>query len=93
MEAFLVYNVLPVLIGIVFFAFITLIKKSVDMTYKQGLTIPLLFLVMSFLMTPQDSSGWSSFGRGIMVVLSAIILCTYLLSWLIVVLFNKLKNR
>jgi predicted Na+-dependent transporter len=92
MEAFLAYLILPVLIGIAYFAIITSIKKSKDMTYKQGLILPVFFLVMSFINTSQDSSGWSSFGRGIISFLILIILVTYLLSWLIVTLVNKSKK-
>jgi hypothetical protein len=93
MEAVLAYLVLPVLVGIIYFTIFLLIKKVEDISYTQGLILPVFFLVIFLLpMSSQDSSGWSSIGRGIMAIFSGIILITYLISWLIVSLVSKNKK-
>jgi hypothetical protein len=93
MEAFLAYIALPILVGFVYFFIVTLIKRSEDITYIQGMILPVFFLVVFLLpMTSQDPTGWASFGRGVMVIFSAVILITYLLSWLIVTLVSKSRK-
>ncbi len=95
MEGLYVY-IWPVVIGAAYFAIVTLLKKYTRFTYKLGLILPvglvLFFLVMLLFVAPQDTTGWAALGYVIMVVMTSVILVTYLLGWLIVSLVNKNKR-
>jgi hypothetical protein len=95
MEGLYVY-IWPVVIGAAYFALITLFKKFTRFSYKLGLILPvglvLFFLAMLVFVAPQDTTGWAGLGYVIMLVLTSIILGTYLLGWLIVSLVNKNKK-
>ncbi|PKM86271.1 MAG: hypothetical protein CVU85_08330 [Firmicutes bacterium HGW-Firmicutes-10] len=94
MEGLAVY-IWPVLIGAAYFAIITLLKKYTRFSYKLGLILPvglvLFFLAMLLFVAPQDTTGWAALGYVIMVVMTSVILVTYLLGWLIVSLTSKNK--
>jgi hypothetical protein len=95
MEGLYVY-IWPIVIGAAYFALITLFKKFTRFSYKLGLILPvglvLFFLAMLVFVAPQDTTGWAGLGYVIMLVLTSIILGTYLLGWLIVSLVNKSKK-
>jgi hypothetical protein len=95
MEGLYVY-IWPVVIGAAYFALITLFKKFTRFSYKLGLILPvglvLFFLAMLLFVAPQDTTGWVGLGYVIMLVLTSIILGTYLLGWLIVSLVSKNKK-
>lgn len=95
MEGLYVY-IWPVVIGAAYFALITLFKKFTRFSYKLGLIPPvglvLFFLAMLLFVAPQDTTGWAGLGYVIMLVLTSIILGTYLLGWLIVSLVSKNKK-
>ncbi|MDO9592668.1 MAG: hypothetical protein Q7I98_05675 [Erysipelotrichaceae bacterium] len=94
MEGLAVY-IWPVVIGAAYFAVITLLKKFTRFSYKLGLILPvglvLFFLAMLLFVAPQDTTGWAALGYVIMVVMTSVILVTYLLGWLIVSLTSKNK--
>jgi hypothetical protein len=95
MEGLAVY-IWPVIIGAAYFAIITLLKKYTRISYKLGLILPvalvLFFLAMLLFVAPQDTTGWAALGYVVMLVLTSIILGTYLLGWLFVTLVNKSKK-
>jgi uncharacterized BrkB/YihY/UPF0761 family membrane protein len=95
MEGLAVY-IWPVIIGAAYFAIITLLKKYTRISYKLGLILPvalvLFFLAMLLFVAPQDTTGWAALGYVVMLVLTSIILGTYLLGWLFVTLVNKSKR-
>ncbi|PKM69345.1 MAG: hypothetical protein CVU94_04255 [Firmicutes bacterium HGW-Firmicutes-19] len=95
MEGLYVY-IWPVVIGAAYFAVVTLLKKYTRFSYKLGLILPvglvLFFLAMLLFVAPQDTTGWAALGYVVMVVLTSIILVTYLLGWMIVSLVNKNKR-
>jgi uncharacterized BrkB/YihY/UPF0761 family membrane protein len=95
MEGLAVY-IWPVIIGAAYFAIITLLKKYTRISYKLGLILPvalvLFFLAMLLFVAPQDTTGWAALGYVVMLVLTSIILGTYLLGWLMVSLVNKNKR-
>jgi hypothetical protein len=94
MEGLVVY-IWPVVIGTAYFAIVALLKKYTRFSYKLGLILPvglvLFFLGMLLFVAPQDTTGWAGLGYVIMLVLTSVILVTYLLGWLIVSLVNKNK--
>ncbi len=92
MEGLVVY-IWPVVIGAAYFALVALLKKFTRFSYKLGLILPvglvLFFLAMLVFVAPQDTTGWAGLGYVIMLVLTSIILGTYLLGWLIVSQLSK----
>jgi hypothetical protein len=92
MEGLYVY-IWPILIGAVYFAIITLLKKYTRFGYKFGfylaLTLILLFLAIFYVIASQDPSGWIGLAMIIMSIFTAVILATYLLGWLVVSLVSK----
>lgn len=95
MEGLYVY-IWPVVIGAAYFALVTLFKKFTKISYKIGLILPvalvLFFLAMLVFVAPQDTTGWAGLGYVIMLVLTSIILVTYLLVWFVVSLVSKNKR-
>ena len=95
MEGLYVY-IWPVVIGAAYFALVTLFKKFTKISYKIGLVLPvalvLFFLAMLLFVAPQDTTGWAALGYVVMLVLTSIILATYLLVWLIVAQVTKTKR-
>ncbi len=95
MEGLYVY-IWPVVIGAAYFALVTLFKKFTKISYKIGLVLPvalvLFFLAMLLFVAPQDTTGWAALGYVVMLVLTSIILATYLLVWLIVAQVSKTKR-
>lgn len=94
MEGLYVY-IWPVVIGAAYFAIITLLKKYTRIGYQHGLILPvglvLFFLAMLLFVAPQDTTGWAGLGYVIMLVLTSIVLITYVLAWFIVSLISKNK--
>lgn len=95
MEGLVVY-IWPVVIGAAYFALVSLFKKFTRVSYKLGLILPvglvLFFLAMLLFVAPQDTTGWAGLGYVIMLVLTSVVLGSYLLCWLIVSLVNKNRS-
>ena len=92
MEGLYVY-IWPVLIGVAYFAIITLLKKYTRFGYRFGfflaLALILLFLAFFWVIASQDTSGWIGLAMIIMSIFTGVILATYLLGWFVVSLISK----
>ena len=92
MEGLYVY-IWPVLIGIAYFALITLLNKFKRFSYKSGfflaLILILVFLGIVWVVASQDPSAWVGLGLIIMAMVSGVALAAYVLCWLMVSLVTR----
>lgn len=92
MEGLYVY-IWPVLIGIAYFALITLLNKFKRLSYKSGfflaLILILVFLGIVWVVASQEPSGWVGLGLIIMAMVSGVALAAYVLCWLVVSLVTR----
>lgn len=83
----------PVLIGVAYFALITLLNKFKRFSYKSGfflaLILILVFLGIVWVVASQEPSGWVGLGLIIMAIVSGVALAAYVFCWLMVSLVTR----
>lgn len=83
----------PVLIGVAYFALITLLNKFKRFSYSSGFFLALILILVLlgivWVVASQDPSAWVGLGLIIMAMVSGVTLAAYLLCWLMVSLVTR----